>query len=840
MKSILSGLVVSILLSSFITGQTPKSPREFLGYELGAQFTYHYKAVEYFNQLAATSDKVKVVKYGETYEGRPLIICFISSPENIKNLEEIRKANLIATGLSTGESAAAQKPIIWLSYNVHGNESVGMETSMKTAYTLVSGSFPGVDDWLKECIIAIDPCQNPDGRDRYANHYHMNQPSTINADPDDWSHHEGWPGSRSNHYFFDLNRDWVWQTQQETQQKIKIYSSYMPQVHADFHEMGSESTFFFAPGAVPWHEVITPWQHEFHNLTGLGNAELFDKSFRLYFTKESFDLFCPIYGDTWPLFNGAMGFTFEQGGGGGAGLAVKRNTGDTLTLATRIDGHFMASMATIKVSYQNRERLLKEFDDFFRSGLTKPQFKYATVVIKGNNERSDLEGLLELLDRNQIKYSAAGEPGKKIKGFDYMANRDGETTVEKGDILISAFQPQSHLVKVLFEPDSKFSDSLNYDITAWALPYVYDLKAFATTERLKEGTGNALPAVESNSVPGSQIYAFLVNFNGFNELRLMAELYKKKVNIRYAARPFTIGKINYRPGSLIIARGDNMHLAGNFEKLVTETANECNVKLGTTATGFSEKGIDLGSNNARLRKAPKVGLLGGSGTSSGAFGQLWYFFEQELHYPITILGVDYLSTVNLSDYDIIFMPSGSYTSVKDKLLEYVRGGGRIVALERAVSLFSGEKTTNLSKAIETRTKELEAAKAKLKSTDTSYLKRYENQRTDGNKNRSSGSIYKITLDDSHPYVYGLGKEWFVMKSSSNYPFLTSESNIGYILDGNPVSGFAGSEYVKQAKNTMIIASERVGRGEVVYITEDPYFRAYWKSGRILLGNLVFR
>ncbi len=319
-----------VILVSTLRAQTIKSPDEFLGYELGTQFTYQYKAVEYFKYISGISHLAKYIEYGKTNEGRTLGVCFVSSEENLANLEVYRKNNLIKTGLLKGEFTGNQIPFIWLAYNVHGNEAVGMEAAMKTLYTLVSGSYENVSEYLKSCIIVIDPCQNPDGHDLYVNRYRSSMNSILNPDGKSWEHNQGWPNARSNHYLFDLNRDWTWQTQTETQQRLDLYNLYMPQVHADFHEMGVESTFFFAPGADPWNSIITSWQHEFQKIMGNGNATLFNAKFKLYFTKENFDLFYPGYGDTWPLFNGAIGFTYEQGGGGQSGLAFKLESGDTL------------------------------------------------------------------------------------------------------------------------------------------------------------------------------------------------------------------------------------------------------------------------------------------------------------------------------------------------------------------------------------------------------------------------------------------------------------------------------------------------------------------------------
>ena len=842
MKRIPISIFVFTAVVCGISGQSLKSPDEFLGYELGTQFTYHYKAVEYFKYIADNSTKVRYESYGVTNEGRILGVCIVSSEDNIKNLDELRKNNLVRTGLLKGDFTGRQIPFIWMGYNVHGNESVGMEAAMKTLYTLASGSYEGASRWIDSCVIIIDPCQNPDGRDLYTNRYRSSQNLLPNPDGNAWEHNQGWPGARSNHYLFDLNRDWSWQTQAESQQRIALYKQFMPQVFADFHEMGADSPFFFAPGADPWHETITPWQREFHKLMGSGNATLFDEKFRLYFTKESFDLFAPSYGDTWPLFNGAMGFTYEQGGGGVSGLAYKLESEDTLTLKHRIEGHFLASLATVKVSWENREKLVSEFNKFFEDGEKNPSFDYKSVIIKGSNEKSSIESLLELLDGNQIKYEYAGNIGKKYKGFDYLDNKEADLTIEKGDILVSAYQPQSHFVRVLFETDSKSSDSLSYDLSAWSLPYIYNLKAFALKDQVKpEGEKVGFEKI-NNETNNTKPYAYAINFNGFHEMKLMAALYSKDIKVRYMLKPFEINGTKFNRGSIVVARGDNKNLGDKFDTLVNEVANSSQVKLYPTTTGLVDSGKDFGTNYSALKKKPSAAVLCGEGTSSSAVGELWYFFERELNYPVTLINTANAERADLTEYDVLILTSGSYSRLKDTILDYVRRGGRVVAMESAISLFSGEKTTSLFKAIETRAAEDKAAEKKEKSTDPKLLKKYEieAERRYSLSERSAGSIYKVTIDDTNPYAFGLGKEWFIMKRAAGYPYLTSGYNIGYIQDKEPVAGFAGFKFKDKIQNTLVIGSERIGSGEVIYITDNPYFRAFWKSGRVLLGNVILR
>jgi Zinc carboxypeptidase len=842
MKKNLLVALASLLAISTIQSQTIKSPGEFLGYELGTQFTYQYKAVDYFRYIAGISPLAKYREYGTTSEGRTLGVCFVSSEENLANLEEYRKNNLIKAGLLKGEFTGKQIPFIWLAYNIHGNEAVGMEAAMKTLFTLVSGSYPGVSEYLKDCIVVIDPCQNPDGHDLYTNRYRSTMNSILTPDGKSWEHNQGWPGARTNHYMFDLNRDWTWQTQAETQQRLVLYNQFRPQVHADFHEMGVESTFFFAPGADPWNNVITPWQHEFHRLMGNGTATLFNEKFRLYFTKENFDLFYPSYGDTWPILNGAIGFTFEQGGGGPSGLAYKLESGDTLTLKDRIDGHFTASMAVIKVSCENREKLITEYNKYFDESIKNPQFQYKSVIIKGSNEKSNINSLLNLFDRNQISYSYAGNTGKKFKGFDYQSNKEGEVTIEKGDILLSAYQPQSHLMQALFEPVSNRTDSLSYDITAWSLPYVYNLKAFAIPERITADTTRIISDKIINEVPHNKPYAYVVNFSGFDELKFMAALYNKKIKLRYSLKPFVLNGSTYNRGSLIVARGDNKDNEVDFDRIVTASGNECTVKLVPTLTGLVDSGKDFGSENTPLVKQKSVALICGDGTMSSSVGEIWYFFEKELNYPITLINPGITKNFDLKDYDVLILTSGKYSSLKDTIIDYTKRGGRVIAIENAISIFAGEKTTALAKAIEIRSAEQKLAEKKIKSDDSTLLKKFEleNDKRYGLSDHSEGSIYKVRFDDTDPYAFGMGKDWFILKRSAGYPFLATGSNIGYILDKEPISGFAGFKYKDKIKNTIVIGAEKIGSGEVIYITDDPYFRAFWKSGRVLLGNAVLR
>ena len=349
-------LSILVFLFCFLGLAQIKSPAEHLGFELGEKFSRHHQVVEYYSHLANASDQVLMKEYGRTYENRPLILAIVSSPENLANLEQIRTDNLRRAGFIDG-SPETNIPIVWLSYNVHGNESSSTEASMATIYELIrEGSDKSA--WLENTVIIMDPCINPDGRDRYVNFYWQYGNHRYNPDPNSLEHHEEWPGGRPNHYLFDLNRDWAWQTQVETQSRIKEYNQWLPQIHVDFHEQGINSPYYFAPAAQPYHELITSFQRDFQTEIGKNHAKYFDQNDWFYFTKQRFDLLYPSYGDTYPTYSGAIGMTYEQAGHGRAGLGIIKQEGDTLTLGDRIAHHYTTGLSTIEVTYNNAERLL--------------------------------------------------------------------------------------------------------------------------------------------------------------------------------------------------------------------------------------------------------------------------------------------------------------------------------------------------------------------------------------------------------------------------------------------------------------------------------------------------
>jgi hypothetical protein len=829
MRLFLSFVAFSFCILTFSFAQQLQSPEQFLGYKVGAKFSRHHKIVEYFRAVAtAKSDMVKIEKYGETNEGRELILAYVALPENLQKLEEIRKNNLRLTGIEKDKagSTANAPAIVWLSYNVHGNEPASSEAAMLTLYALVDPANKQTKEWLKNTVVILDPCINPDGRDRYVNWYNSYGGKNFNPDPQAREHNEPWPQGRTNHFNFDLNRDWAWQTQIESQQRMKKYNEWMPQVHVDYHEQGFNQPYYFAPAAEPYHEVITQWQKDFQVLIGKNNAKYFDENGWLFFTKERFDLFYPSYGDTYPTYNGAIGMTFEQGGIRG-GLGIKNEDGDTLTLVDRATHHFTTGLSTIEVVSKNAQKLVDEFKKFFDESKAAKASEYKTYVVT-SDEPNKILAVKALLDKNGIEY---GSLSGKIKGYRYFSGREEELPLNKYTLAVSAYQPRSAMVKVLFEPKSKLSDSATYDITAWSVPYVYGVEGIALKEKKELAAFNA---TSNNIVLPVNAYGYLVQYNALNSAQVLAYLLKNKIKVRIATKPFSFNNKSYERGTLIVLKTSNAY--NNFGNIVNEATKKFNVAAETVNSGFVDKGADFGSPDVRTIKAPNVALLTGDQVSSGDAGEVWNLFDQTLDYPVTLLQASDIARLSLQEYDVIIMPDGNYRSLNDKLAmeklkDFVRDGGRIVAMQNAVSVLAKNDFGF----------KLKEDKSDEKSKDDyEALKKYADREKEDLTNSIPGAIYKVDLDTTHPLAFGYDQYYFTLKQDAGIcEFLKDGWNVGVIKKDNYVAGFSGYKVKNKLKDGTLIGVQDYGRGSVIFFADNPIFRMFWENGKLILCNAIF-
>jgi hypothetical protein len=817
-----------VIISFAVHAQDLQNPGQFLGYKIGTHYTPHYKIVNYFKAVArANPAMVKLETYGQTNEGRELMLAFIGSPENIQQLEAIRINNLRLAGVDrSGAANTAMPVIVWLSYNVHGNEPSSSEAAMLTLYALNDPSNQKAKEWLRNTVVVIDPCINPDGRDRYVNWFNSVVGQNFNSDPQSREHTEPWPGGRSNHYNFDLNRDWAWQTQVETQQRLKQYNAWLPQVHVDFHEQGYNQPYYFAPAAEPFHDVITQWQRDFQVMIGKNNAGYFDQNGWLFFTKERFDLLYPSYGDTYPIYNGAIGMTFEQGGHSRGGLGIVNASGDTLTLVDRAMHHYTTGLSTIETASRNKERLLEEFKKFYEDSRNGKVGDYKTYVLT-SSDPNKLQAVVRLLGNNGIEYGTLGNTS--FKGFHYANGKDEAFQNQGYHIAVSAYQSHAVMAKVLLEPKTTVVDSNTYDITAWSIPYAYGVDGYAVKEKLDIKSAWPAPALvkEINAA-----YGVLIPYTSFNAAQVLAHLLKHEVKVRFAEKSFVYKGKQYERGTLIVLKTSNQ---SNWNAVVNEACKKYQVQGDEVETGFMDKGADFGSSDIRIiNAAPRVALLTGEQVSSLGAGEVWHFFEKMLDYPVTLLNASEFSRFNLRSYNVLIIPDGSYKSLtdkagNDKLKEFVRNGGKVIAIENAVSLLAGTEWG-----------------IKLKEEKTEEKGDYVNLKKYGDRVRESlsgsipGAIYKLELDNSHPLAFGYPDYYFTIKQDNNiYEFLKDGWNVGVLKKESYVTGFTGIKIRNKLKDGLLLGVQDMGNGSVVYLADDPLFRNFWEGGKLLFSNAVF-
>jgi len=815
-------LLLLVLFAGTLYSQSIQSPSEFLGYEIGARFTRHHKVVAYFKYVSTALKNVKLEKYGETNEHRPLYVTYISSQENIINLENIRKKNLSQTGIIAG-NATNKKAIVWLSYNVHGNEASSTEAAMLTLYELVTNK----KAWLENTVVILDPCINPDGRDRYVNWFNQVKSTPYNIDQNAKEHSEPWPGGRPNHYLFDLNRDWAWVTQVESQKRITIYNKWMPHIHVDFHEQGINNPYYFAPAAEPFHEIITDWQRDFQTQIGKNHARYFDKEGWLYFTKESFDLLYPSYGDTYPTYMGAIGMTYEQAGHGRAGLGIQTDAGEILTLKDRAIHHMTTGLSTVEISSKHAEKLNIEFKKFFEN--FNFNFNYKSYVLKNENE-DKMKRLKKLLDTHEIRYENA--KNGSVKGYNYKNQSTNKFAINSTDLVVHTNQPKGKMVKVLFEPNAKLADSLTYDITAWSLPYAHGINAIASKTKVNSTKRKNIKTY-INTIDNTA-YAYLSKWNSLDDATFLGALLQQNIVSRFTEKAFSAKGTSFDKGTLIILRNDNRNL--DFDAKLISIANKYQRNLTAVSTGFSETGVDFGSYSVKPIKKQKIAVISGKATSSLSFGEVWHFFETQLQYTITNINSSDFSRTNLSTYDVLILPSGNYSDMLNKktltkVKKWTRAGGTVLAIGNALQSFADTDDFAL------KTKKPEEKKDSISDNLTLFSDRVLESVAD----LITGSIFKGTLDNSHPLAFGYGKNYFSLKlSGTSYSYLKEGYNVGYFNEETKnVSGYAGSKASKEVSKSLLFGEEQMGNGSIIYMVDNPLFKSFWENGKLFVANAVF-
>ena len=509
--------------------------------------------------------------------------------------------------------------------------------------------------------------------------------------------------------------------------------------------------------------------------------------------------------------------TYEQAGHGTAGLGIINDEGHELTLIERLTHHTTTGLSTVEMASKNAQKLNDEFAKFFDNS----KLKYKSYVLNGNQDRID--NLKSLLDKHEISYES-GVSGK-ASGYKYNTASTGSINTNKNSLVVHTNQPKGKMVKVLFEPNTKLTDSLTYDITAWSLPYAYGLDAVASPNKVASTA--ATSKTNYKNLPNA--YGYVSDWNSMKDAKFLAALLKSDFRVRFTEKPFTSSGKSFERGSLIITAGDNQELNGWNQKL-NSIAKSHDKALHIINSGFSQKVPDVGSPDIKLINKQRIAVLSGDGTSSLNYGAIWHFFEQELNYPVTSINTKNFGGANLSKYNVLIMPSGYYGSVLNennmkKLKDWVRSGGKVIAMDGALRSFAGKDGFNL--------KYKSAENTEKKDNLTPYADR---EREYANY-LITGAIFKTDVDQTHPMAFGFGDDYFTLKlGSSAYQILDSGYNVAYLKDAKVYSGFAGQNALKNLDKTLIFGEERYGSGSFIYMVDNPLFRGIWENGKLFFVN----
>ncbi len=797
-----------------------KSPEEFLGYPIGEMQTRHDLIVSYMEYLSNVSDKAQILHYGQTYEKRKLVILAISSSDKIIDLEKIRENHISYLDPEHPNYSKESKPenlpvIINLAYSVHGNEPSTSEAALLTAYTLISSKSDEISKYLSDSIILIDPTLNPDGRDRHTHWVNTYKGSPLVDDPQDAEHNEYWPGGRTNHYWFDLNRDWYLGIHPESRSKLKWYHSWKPNVTADFHEMGTNSTYFFVPfkpnGSL--NPVIPKENYDYFNfLFGSYFADALDEMGTLYFTREIFDRTYPGYGSAYPDYLGGIGLLFEQASS--RGFKQKTQFGE-ITFPFTIKNQYVSGMTTVKASVANKEKLKDYQNNFYKSAITdSSRKKVRGYIFNEGNDKNKTKAFIDKLKLHDIK----------------VLNN-------KQQFYVPTVQKNYRLVRSFFETHQQYRDSVFYDASAWSMANIYDIDYSASN---KDFVGEEVDDIdelfEVNEFSESN-YAYIIDSQDYNIPAVTYDLLNNEVFTSASFKPFTIqtstGTKSFNYGSLIIPLSVQKKLNSDelYEKMKS-IQKKYDINIYSVESGLSSSGVDLGSGSVMPLNKPSAMMLIGTGVRSYEAGEVWHLLDQRVGMPITKVPMRNFDNISMDKYNVLVLVSGNYKfsdSQIEKIKTWAENGNTII------SIGSGSKLLIDKKIVD------ENLLDKEESNAINYLP-YGDARENRGKEQIGGVILNSIIDLSHPLAFGYENNTLPLYKNNSIWLKPSKNNYSSVVrysDNSLIDGFLSENNKEKIKESVSLVVSKVGRGIAVMFADNPNFRGAWYGTNRLFLNAIF-
>jgi hypothetical protein len=832
MRALFLSLIVTLFVAQ--AQQQIPTPESFFGFSVGERHLRPDQIVDYLRALDASSDRMTFEQYGETYEKRPLLLLTITSPENQKHIGEIKEQHraLSNPATSAGLDIESMPIVVWLGYSVHGNEASGSNAAVRVAYTLASAQGPEIEQMLARTVILLDPMINPDGLGRFSQWVNTHRPENPVADPASREHTEAWPGGRSNHYWFDLNRDWMPLQHPESRARLKKYYEWLPNILNDHHEMGTNSTFFFQPGAPGRTNPNTPAMiDELTRSIAKFHAEALDRIGSLYFSREQFDDFYIGKGSSYPDITGSLGILYEQASSRGQ---VQESVNGPLTFAASLRNHFSTSFSVLKAAQALRKELLSYQRTFFTSALKESeQSPIKGYVFSAASDPVRANSLLEILRRHQIEVY---ELAKQIQ--------IGDRAFEPGNAyLVPTHQKQFRLLTSVFEKRTTFTDSLFYDVSSWTLPLAFNLP-FAevkTSARDLLGARIEWPEQPKGELAGAaNAYAYAFEWRGYYAPRSLYRLLKAGIKTRVAIRPFesatSEGKRKFDYGTIMIPLGIQKEKADTLQRILGLIARDDATRVYALTTGLSVDGIDLGSPGFEAVPMPRIMLVVGTGVSSTDAGEVWHLLDHRFGMEVSLVETQALGRVDLNRYTTIAMSNGLYTSIDSAgtaaIRRWVESGGTLIAMEQAAEWAVNNRIATA------KFRKLEPGKKDSVVVRRPYV---EESRYSGALNLD-GAIFEVTGDKTHPLLFGYDEDRIsifrgnaIFMDPSRNPYATP-----LVYTRTPLlSGYIHRELEPLVRNSAAIVISSLRAGRVILMTDNPNFRAFWYGTNKLFLNGIF-
>ncbi|RAV30595.1 M14 family zinc carboxypeptidase [Sinomicrobium soli] len=793
-------------------------PRSVIGHEVGEWHVTHDRLIEYMKILSEASDRIAMEDRGTTYEGRPLPLLVITAPENHRNIENIRQQHIKLTESGGSDLNTDTMPtVVYQGFSIHGNEPSGSNAALIAAYYLAAGQGPEMDELLNNVVILFDPAMNPDGLQRFAHWANTNRSKNLNPDNNEREYHETWPGGRTNHYWFDMNRDWLPVQLPESRARIKSFHRWLPNILTDHHEMGTNTTFFFQPGEPARVHPLTPeTNQELTREIAQFHVRALDDIGSLYFSEENYDDYFYGKGSTFPDINGGIGILFEQGSSRGH---VQESDNGLLTFPFTIRNQFVTALSTLEAAKNMRKKLLDYQRDFYAKTRTEAARSKGSAIVFGNEkDAAKTYHLAEILKKHRIRiYDVAEdftEKGKRYKkGFSYIVPRN---------------QKNTKIIDAMFETRTEFADSLFYDISSWTFPLAFDMD-YTEVNTSRAGSEITELQLPEGKVTKKSDYAYLFEWHEYYTPKALYRILQKGIRAKVSRSVFSVEDKEYDYGTIMIPVHNQDMNSDELHSFLLEVAEESHIDIHGVSTGYAA-GTDLGSSQFGTLEMPKAAMLTGNGITPYDAGEVWHLLDQRYDIPLTKIDESYFNRVDLDKYNIFILTSSRGhldSTIKIKLNNWVKNGGTLIACRNAISWLKSN----------------ELIKTEFRKTDiVAKGITYGEQRDFHGAQVTGGAIFKADIDRSHPINFGYKNNSISLFRNTNIfmePDKQSYNNPIQYTDAPLVSGYISEENLEQLKGSVPFKIQRSGKGKIILFTDNTNFRAFWFGTNKLFMNAIY-